>query len=93
MLWPHLHAIANHFPIDHPSFHYSNSSTLNSRDLLGCAPEKFNIHRKQKLTSASAGEVCGHGGLASKFCRGGCSDVLFQAPRVWRIRSNSADCY
>ncbi|WZZ34676.1 hypothetical protein YC2023_018077 [Brassica napus] len=40
VLWPHSHAIANHFPIGHPSFHYSSSSTLNSRVLSGCAPEK-----------------------------------------------------
>ncbi|WZZ00259.1 hypothetical protein YC2023_072587 [Brassica napus] len=40
MLWPHSHAIANHFPIGHPSFHYSSSSTLNSGVLSGCAPEK-----------------------------------------------------
>ncbi|WZZ78488.1 hypothetical protein YC2023_099060 [Brassica napus] len=40
MLWPHSHAIANHFPIGHPSFHYSSSSTLNSRVLSRCAPEK-----------------------------------------------------
>uniref|UniRef100_A0A0D3AVJ1 Uncharacterized protein n=1 Tax=Brassica oleracea var. oleracea TaxID=109376 RepID=A0A0D3AVJ1_BRAOL len=42
MLWPHSHAIANHFPIGHPSFHYSSSSTLNSSVLSGCAPEKIN---------------------------------------------------
>ncbi|WZZ78486.1 hypothetical protein YC2023_099058 [Brassica napus] len=41
MLWPHSHAIANHFPIGHPSFHYSSSSTLNSRVLSRCAPEKI----------------------------------------------------
>ncbi|WZZ08988.1 hypothetical protein YC2023_094909 [Brassica napus] len=40
MLWPHSHAIANHFPIGHPSFHYSSSSTLNSGVLSGCVPEK-----------------------------------------------------
>ncbi|WZY89707.1 hypothetical protein YC2023_046442 [Brassica napus] len=40
VLWPHSHAIANHFPIGHPSFHYSSSSTLNSGVLSGCAPEK-----------------------------------------------------
>ncbi|WZY88549.1 hypothetical protein YC2023_045284 [Brassica napus] len=40
MLWPHSHAIANHFPIGHPSFHYFSSSTLNSGVLSGCAPEK-----------------------------------------------------
>nr|VDD40354.1 unnamed protein product [Brassica oleracea] len=40
MLWPHSHAIANHFPIGHPSFHYSSSSTLNSGVFSGCAPEK-----------------------------------------------------
>uniref|UniRef100_A0A0D3DE86 V-type proton ATPase proteolipid subunit n=2 Tax=Brassica TaxID=3705 RepID=A0A0D3DE86_BRAOL len=39
MLWPHSHAIANHFPIGHPSFHYSSSSTLNYGVLSGCAPE------------------------------------------------------
>ncbi|CAG7910901.1 unnamed protein product, partial [Brassica rapa] len=40
VLWPHSHAIANHFPIGHPSFYYSSSSTLNSGVLSGCAPEK-----------------------------------------------------
>ncbi|KAJ4890065.1 V-type proton ATPase proteolipid subunit [Raphanus sativus] len=40
VLWPHSHAIANHFPIGHPSFHYSSSSTLNSGVLSGCVPEK-----------------------------------------------------
>ncbi|WZZ26276.1 hypothetical protein YC2023_009677 [Brassica napus] len=40
MLWSHSHAIANHFLIGHPSFYYSNSSTLNSGVLSGCAPEK-----------------------------------------------------
>ncbi|WZZ23653.1 hypothetical protein YC2023_007054 [Brassica napus] len=40
VLWPHSHAIANHFPIGHPFFHYSSSSTLNSGVLSGCAPEK-----------------------------------------------------
>ncbi|KAJ4884447.1 hypothetical protein Rs2_34540 [Raphanus sativus] len=40
VLWPHLHAIANHFPIGHPSFHYSSLSTLNSGVLSGCVPEK-----------------------------------------------------
>ncbi|CAN7056713.1 unnamed protein product [Brassica oleracea var. botrytis] len=40
MLWPHSHAIANHFPIGHPSLHYSSSSTLNSGVLSGYAPEK-----------------------------------------------------
>ncbi|CAF2106289.1 unnamed protein product [Brassica napus] len=40
MVVPHSHAIANYFPIDHPSFHYSSSSTLNSRVLSRCAPEK-----------------------------------------------------
>ena len=40
VLWSHSHAIANHFPIGHPSFHYFSSSTLNSGVLLGCAPEK-----------------------------------------------------
>ncbi|WZZ59036.1 hypothetical protein YC2023_059143 [Brassica napus] len=40
MLWPHSHPIANHFPIGHTYFHYSSSSTLNSRVLSGCAPEK-----------------------------------------------------
>ncbi|CAG7893841.1 unnamed protein product [Brassica rapa] len=43
MLWPHSHAIANHFPIGHPSFHYSRSSTLNSGVLSGCVPEKENL--------------------------------------------------
>ena len=32
VLWPHTHAITNHFPIGHPSFH--------SGVLSGCAPEK-----------------------------------------------------
>ncbi|KAJ4890066.1 Uncharacterized protein Rs2_29814 [Raphanus sativus] len=40
VLWPHSHAIANHFPIGHPSFHYSSSSTLNSGVLSECVPEK-----------------------------------------------------
>ncbi|CAG7885750.1 unnamed protein product, partial [Brassica rapa] len=40
VLWPHSHAITNHFPIGHPSFHYSRSSTLNSGVLSGCVPEK-----------------------------------------------------
>ncbi|KAJ4907329.1 hypothetical protein Rs2_10987 [Raphanus sativus] len=40
VLWPHLHGIANHFPIGHPSFHYSSPSTLNSGVLNGCVTEK-----------------------------------------------------
>ncbi|CAF2015247.1 unnamed protein product, partial [Brassica napus] len=36
-----LTAIANHFPIGYPSFHYSSSSTLNSEVLSECAPEKM----------------------------------------------------
>ncbi|WZZ25218.1 hypothetical protein YC2023_008619 [Brassica napus] len=42
MFWPHSHAIANHFSIVHPSFHYSSSSMLNSGVLSECAPEKVN---------------------------------------------------
>uniref|UniRef100_A0A0D3C8B3 Glycosyl hydrolase family 63 C-terminal domain-containing protein n=1 Tax=Brassica oleracea var. oleracea TaxID=109376 RepID=A0A0D3C8B3_BRAOL len=48
VLWPHSHAIANHFTIGHSSFHYSSSSTLNSRVLSGCAPEKV-IHPSTTL--------------------------------------------
>ncbi|WZY86725.1 hypothetical protein YC2023_033109 [Brassica napus] len=53
MLWPHSHAIANHFPIGHPSFHYSSSSTFNSGVLSGCVPEKTDngIIRKNILLS------------------------------------------
>ncbi|XP_056865525.1 uncharacterized protein LOC108857439 [Raphanus sativus] len=40
VLWPHLHGITNHFPIGHPSFHYSSPSTLNSGVLNGCVTEK-----------------------------------------------------
>ncbi|WZZ04169.1 hypothetical protein YC2023_090090 [Brassica napus] len=49
MLWPHSHAIANHFPIGHPSFHYSSSSTLNSGVLSGCVPEKASSQSLSKL--------------------------------------------
>ncbi|CAN6980925.1 unnamed protein product, partial [Brassica rapa subsp. trilocularis] len=45
MLWPHSYAIANHFPIGHPSFHYSSSSTLNSGVLSRCVPEKTECGR------------------------------------------------
>ncbi|WZZ47570.1 hypothetical protein YC2023_043829 [Brassica napus] len=37
---PHSHGIAKHFPLGHPSFHYSSSSTLNSGVLNGYMPEK-----------------------------------------------------
>ena len=39
VLWPHLQGIANHFPIDHTSFHYSSSITLNSGVLNGYVTE------------------------------------------------------
>ena len=39
VLWPHSHDIANHLPIDHPSLHYSCSSTLNLGILNGCVME------------------------------------------------------
>ena len=40
VFWPQSHGIANHFPISHPSFHYSSSSTINSEVLNGCVTEK-----------------------------------------------------
>ncbi|WZZ84044.1 hypothetical protein YC2023_104616 [Brassica napus] len=52
LLWPHSHAIANHFPIGHPSFHYSSSSTLNSGVLSGCAPEKDTVPTLQPMCQA-----------------------------------------
>ncbi|KAJ4873965.1 Uncharacterized protein Rs2_44264 [Raphanus sativus] len=52
VLWPHLHGIANHFPIGHPSFHYSSPSTLNSGVLNGCVTEKLSVaHGYHFLTS------------------------------------------
>ncbi|WZZ21290.1 hypothetical protein YC2023_122677 [Brassica napus] len=55
MLWPHSHANANHFPIGHPSFHYSSSSTLNSGVLSGCVPEKpFHISQLGMLQNHAA---------------------------------------
>ncbi|WZY72353.1 hypothetical protein YC2023_004593 [Brassica napus] len=52
MLWLHSHAIANHFPIGHPFFHYSSSSTLNSRVLSGCVPEKEMISWSEPFSDA-----------------------------------------
>ena len=40
--WPHSQDIGNHFPIGHPSFYYSRTSTLNLGVLNGCVTKKVN---------------------------------------------------
>uniref|UniRef100_A0A0D3E9M9 3-oxoacyl-[acyl-carrier-protein] reductase n=1 Tax=Brassica oleracea var. oleracea TaxID=109376 RepID=A0A0D3E9M9_BRAOL len=40
------HGIANHFPIGHPSFHYSSPSTLNAGVLNGFVTEKLMGHAR-----------------------------------------------
>ncbi|WZZ89606.1 hypothetical protein YC2023_118185 [Brassica napus] len=59
VFWSHSHGIANHFPI-HPSFHYSNSSTLNSGVLNGCVTEKISqlwfCSKSKKMKSECGGD-------------------------------------
>ncbi|WZZ03575.1 hypothetical protein YC2023_089496 [Brassica napus] len=51
LLWPHSHGIANHFPLGHPSFHYSSPNTLNSGVLNGCVTKKARNHCLLNLQS------------------------------------------
>ncbi|WZZ70187.1 hypothetical protein YC2023_081557 [Brassica napus] len=58
VLWPHFHGITNHFPIGHPSFHYSSPSVLNSGVLNGCMTEKaLSVTNSTNKQSDSGGKI------------------------------------